>query len=547
MPTQAVIYCRVSSDRQAKEGDGVRSQEQRCRSYAQMMNYEMLRVFTDDGVSGALIDRPGIQNLLAFLRLQPGETVVIVDDISRIARDVMAHFQLKAAIRAAGGRVESPSFTFGESASDELLETIMAATAQYGRKGNREQVLNRMRSRLEMGYWTFPAPVGYYYEKHPLHKKILVPSPEARLILGPALEDFGRGRLQTQRELGLHLQEQGFFNDPRPVSLTVLEKRMTRVMDFLPLYAGQLEYRDWQIARRSAQHEAILSPLGLARIEEKLYKNARPIGITRADTESKLPLRNFLRCGACGRPLTGSLAKGKYPRYHCYWRGCPQKRFSYSSETKVEPAFRRLLESVTPTDALLKALETSLPEVWKEQTQERVRTEEALRQELSAVQREVQGYIRRLGRVSESLADDIEHEVEGLKVRELELRRRILETEESGPTMEGAWETVHTYFADPLGIWKTGSESQKKTLLRMVFTSPPIFTRQEGVHTSSLSLPYLVSRDFGHTKEGVVDLTGKSSHLFMECILQWAQWIRGEKEMPARGKEMPASGLLTGE
>lgn len=527
--TQAVIYCRVSSDRQAKEGDGVRSQEQRCRSYAQMMGYEMLRVFTDDGVSGALIDRPGIQNLLAFLRVQAQETVVIVDDISRIARDVMAHFQLKAAIRAAGGRVESPSFTFGESASDELLETIMAATAQYGRKGNREQVLNRMRSRLELGYWTFPAPVGYHYEKHPLHKKILVPSAKARTILGPALEDFGRGRLQTQRELGLHLQEQGFFDDMRPVSLSVLEKRMMRVMDFLPLYAGQIEYRDWKIERRPAQHEAILSPVGLARIEEKLNKNVHSIGILRADTQNLLPLRNFLRCGACGRPLTGSLAKGKYPRYHCYWYGCPQKRFSYSAKEKVEPAFRQLLESVTPTEALLKVIGTSLPEAWQEQTQERARIEEALRQELLAVQREVGGYVRRLGRVSESLAEDIEREIEGLKTRELELRRRLLEAGESGPKMEEAWERVHTYFSDPLGIWNTGSESEKKTLLRLVFTSPPIFTPEEGVHTSSLSLPYLVSRDFGHTKKGVVDFTGKSSHLFWECLLQWMELIEDGK------------------
>ena len=30
----------------------------------------------------------------------------------------------------------------------------------------------------------------------------------------------------------------------------------------------------------------------------------------------------------------------------------------------------------------------------------------------------------------------------------------------------------------------------------------------------------------------------------MECILQWAEWIRGENEMPSTGKEMPASGLL---
>lgn len=525
MATPAVIYCRVSSERQAKEGDGVRSQEQRCRSYTQMMGYDLVRVFTDDGISGALIDRPGIQELLSFLRAQPVETIVVVDDISRIARDVMAHFQLKAAIRAAGGRVESPSFTFGESASDELLETIMAATAQYGRKGNREQVLNRMRSRLELGYWTFPAPIGYRYEKHPLHKKILVPTQEARTILGPALEDFALGRLQTLRELGMHLQDHGFFKDVRLASLSTLEHRMTRLMDLLPLHAGQLEYKPWNIERRAAQHEAILSPLGLARIEERLYSKARPIGVERADAESQLPLRGFLCCAGCGRPLTGSLARGKYARYHCYYSGCPQKKFSFSAKKKIDPAFHNLLKSITPSRELVSIMEICMPQAWKEQAGKIEHIMNTLQDELSAIQREIQNYIRRLGRASEGVADEIECEIERLKQRELELHRQMLEAKQSTPNMKEAWMAVHTYFERPLEIWESGSDKEKKTLLRMVFTSKPIYSRERGVHTSNLSLPYLVSKDFRHTPKGVVDLPGETLLQICTTILQWYEWI----------------------
>ncbi len=526
MSTQAVIYCRVSSERQAKEGDGARSQEQRCRSYARAMGYDLLRVFIDDGVSGALIDRPGIQQLLLFLRSQPDECVVIIDDISRIARDVIAHFQLKAALRAAGGRLESPSFTFGESASDELLETIMAATAQYGRKGNREQVLNRMRSRLETGYWTFPAPLGYRYEKHPLHKKILVPTPAARSILGPALEDFGKGRLQTNRELGLHLQEQGFFGDVRPVSLKVLEDRIWRMLKLLPMYAGFLELRIWNIERRPAQHEAILSPAGFARIEERLHKSAAPIGVDRADKSASFPLRNFLCCSACGRPLTGSIAKGKYPRYYCYYQRCMKYGKSFGAEQRVEPAFCALLGSLTPTAELMTLLEDRLPEAWSKRALERDQVIVALRGELASIEKEVQGFMRRLGKASDAVAVEIEREVEELKSRELEVRRRVAEAEDSAPNIEDAWKAVSTYFERPLELWESGSEKQKKALLRMVFTSKPVFTLENGVSTSNLSLPYLISKDFGHTKEEVVDLPSESWHQFGECVVRWAEWAK---------------------
>src|SRR5690242_5446532 len=119
MEEQAIIYARVSSERQVNEGGGLQSQEQRCRSYAQTCGYQVVSTFSDDGVSGALIERPGIQAMLSFLQAQDREIVVIIDDISRIARDVIAHVTLRTAIKSAGGRLESPSFTFGESAADE--------------------------------------------------------------------------------------------------------------------------------------------------------------------------------------------------------------------------------------------------------------------------------------------------------------------------------------------------------------------------------------------------------------------------------------------
>ncbi|MEM1275316.1 MAG: hypothetical protein AAGH74_02235 [Pseudomonadota bacterium] len=38
-PTQAVIYCRVSSAKQSSRGDGLASQETRCREYARYKGY----------------------------------------------------------------------------------------------------------------------------------------------------------------------------------------------------------------------------------------------------------------------------------------------------------------------------------------------------------------------------------------------------------------------------------------------------------------------------------------------------------------------------
>ncbi len=92
MTQPAVIYCRVSSNAQVKKGDGLQSQETRCREYTRHKGYGVIEVFKDEAVSGGMINRPGMQAMLKFLRkIRHKQPVVIIDDISRLARGLQAH------------------------------------------------------------------------------------------------------------------------------------------------------------------------------------------------------------------------------------------------------------------------------------------------------------------------------------------------------------------------------------------------------------------------------------------------------------------------
>lgn len=64
---KAVIYCRVSGAKQVREGDGLASQETRCREFAGFKDYEVVQVFKDD-MSGKLAARPAMMEMLQFLR-----------------------------------------------------------------------------------------------------------------------------------------------------------------------------------------------------------------------------------------------------------------------------------------------------------------------------------------------------------------------------------------------------------------------------------------------------------------------------------------------
>ena len=164
-PSKAVIYARVSGTKQVREGDGLASQENRCREYATYKDYDVVEVFQDD-MSGKFERRPAMDRMLAFLRLHPKDSVVvIIDDISRFARNVQAHIKLRETLSDAGGILESPSIEFGEDSDSRLVEHMLASVAQHQREKNAEQTSNRMKGRMMNGYSVFSAPVGYKYKK----------------------------------------------------------------------------------------------------------------------------------------------------------------------------------------------------------------------------------------------------------------------------------------------------------------------------------------------------------------------------------------------
>ena len=240
----AVIYARVSSVAQLKKGDGLASQESRCREYARYKGYEVLEVFNDNK-SGGDADRPAMIALLAYLKAQKETCVVIIDDINRFARDVVGHWQLRALLAEAGGKLESPSIEFGEDSDSILVENLLASVSQHQRQKNGEQTKNRMRGRALNGYWVFRAPIGYKYERVAGHGNMLVRDEPLASIIQEALEGFASGHFETQAEVKRFLESKPAF--PKDFADgTIRFERIIRLMTRTH-FAGYIEIPEWDV------------------------------------------------------------------------------------------------------------------------------------------------------------------------------------------------------------------------------------------------------------------------------------------------------------
>lgn len=306
---KAVIYCRVSSLAQMKRGHGVQSQESRCQEFARAKGYAVDRVFSDDGVTGGMIDRPGMTAMLDYLREQTpfAEYVVLIDDISRLARDIRAHLELRSAISEAGGRLESPSVEFGEDSDSILVENLLASVSQHQRQKNAEQTRNRMRARVANGYWPFARPAGYRHQATPGEGKLLVREEPLASIIQEGLEGFAAGRFQIQAEVKRFFESHAAF--PRDTRSGYVRNQFVNDILTNPLYAGYVQSPKWGISLRKGRHEGLISFETFERIQKRLKEGAR--APARSDIREEFPLRGIVACHCCGHPLTGYWARSR--------------------------------------------------------------------------------------------------------------------------------------------------------------------------------------------------------------------------------------------
>ena len=508
--TKAVIYARVSSLAQMKKGDGLGSQETRCRDYANAKGYEIVEVFRDEGASGGMIDRPGMLTMLSFLKKHRRTTthVVLIDDISRLARGLEAHLQLRTEISGAGGKLESPSIEFGEDSDSMLVENLLASVSQHQRQKNAEQTKNRMQARARNGYWAWLPPIGYRFDRVAGHSgKVLVPDEPIATTIKQALEGFASGRLETQAEVQRFFQNDPLF--PKNRHGEVHAQKVTSVLT-QPLYAGYMTVPRWGLHRIPAKHEALVSFETFLKIEERL--NGKPVAPVRPDVKEDFPLRGFVNCACCDRPMTASWSRGskgkRYAYYWCFTKGCEMARKNIA-KARLEGDFDRLLDSVRPTQDLLSAAEAMLKVQWETR-------ESAAKSQLGEIKRELQGIERKTEQLVARLVETdnlaainaYEAQLQKLQDQKHLLSEKAAAGSKPKRSFEETFRTSLAFLSNPRVLWDSGRIEHRRKLLRLLFGGRVKYTVSEGLRTPQTTSLFAALQDFANGNSGMAHPIG---------------------------------------
>ena len=498
---KAVIYCRVSSMKQATRGDGLSSQETRCREFAKYKGYSVAEVFKDD-LSGSLINRPGMKAMLAFLRKHKNANcVVIIDDISRLARGLEAHLQLRAAIGSAGGTLESPSIEFGEDSDSQLVENLLASVSQHQRQKNGEQTRNRMRARVLNGYWPFSCPVGYEYKRVSGHGNMLVRKEPFASIVQEALEGYASGRFQIRAEVKRFLES--FPEYPRDRRGYITNQHVTNLVE-RAVYAGYVEAPNWGVSRRKGQHEALISFETFQRIQERSAEKAKVPA--RKNLNLDFPLRGFVVCGHCGNPYTACWSSGRggrYPYYLCANRRC--ERYGKSVRREVlEDEFEKVLRRLRPSESLFSVARKMFEDLWNHRLESAQGRALTLKKELEKIMAQVDQFLDRIAATNvPSVAAAYERRIQELEDRKIELTEKI---GRCGTPLRSFDETLRTaldFLGEPHKLWRSERIEDKRAVLKLAFADRLAYNGNEGFRTANPSFPFKMLESFSPSNMGM--------------------------------------------
>jgi len=147
---------------------------------------------------------------------------------------------------------------------------------------------------------------------------------------------------------------------------------------------------------RKGQHEGLVSLATWKCVRERLTET--PKAPFRKDIATDFPLRGFVRCADCCRPMTAAWSKGStrsYPYYLCDTRGCVSYRKSIRRDL-IEDGFAEIARTLPPSRNLLSIVRTVFRDLWETRLARTLLDDKHLKQRLDEIDTQSEAFLERI-------------------------------------------------------------------------------------------------------------------------------------------------------
>jgi DNA invertase Pin-like site-specific DNA recombinase len=324
---QAVIYFRVSSPDQEKEGFSIPAQRKLLNEYGRSSRLKIVEEFVDIDTAKKS-GRISFNQMVKFLQKNPSVTHILTEKVDRLYRNFKDYVSI-GDLGCTLHLVKDGQVLSAHSRSSEKLQhDIKVVLAKNFIDNLSEEVRKGMTEKAEQGIWPSYAPLGYLNTKLPSGKNGIAQDKNRAKLVRRLFEKYATGNFSLKQlaewaaSASLTFRKSG-----RPINKATIQGILHNL-----IYTGYFEFGG---KRYKGIHEPIISRDLWDEVQSVLnrrYSNRYRV------IKHDLPFSGLIRCGHCGCAVIGEIKKGKYIYYHCTGqRGkCPEK---YAPQEKIEAQF----------------------------------------------------------------------------------------------------------------------------------------------------------------------------------------------------------------
>lgn len=435
--TTAIVYARVSTAKQADEGLPVESQIERGHQKATAIDADVVRVFTDAGISGRTDERPAFRDAVAYCKAYNVD-YFICWSTSRFARNKLDAALYKRELEKHGTRVVYVSVDLdNRTDSGWMMESMMEIFDEHYSRQVSADTLRSMMKNAQDGFFNGGRPpFGYRAVPFGRRKRLSIEDAEASIVrdmFSMCIEGAG------SKSISMSMNEKGRLNRGKPWAKTTVISLLKN-----HAYCGYIVFN--RINRNTKkvrpQHEWIMTKSHEAIVSEDAFMEVQSLFGDRAPVEgagsphSRFVFTGLLRCAKCGATLQTESAKGRSTTYHYYncssaqrGKGCTNRRIPAHDLDRwmIENIMDRIL-----TNERIAEIISDIHELTGEWVKDRARRRDSIVSEIRSTEARLKKLFEVLelhGKDAPNLSDLTERMRE-LKQQRNELERSLIQLEE---------------------------------------------------------------------------------------------------------------------
>lgn len=342
-----VLYARVSSKEQEKEGFSIPAQLRLLTDYAGQNGFTVIKEFVDVETAKQS-GRSGFNEMLSFIKSNKNIRTILVEKTDRLYRNISDWATIDDLKMDIHFVKEGVILNDESKSSEKLVHGFKVLMAKNFVDNLSEETCKGMKEKALQGMWPSNAPLGYLNVICGDGKRIIEPDPETAPLIAKAFEWYATGNYAV-KDIAVMMRDNGFkfrkskANVPQSTVHKILRNR---------IYTGDF---DWDGHMYKGTYKPIIS--------HELWQVAQNIADDRCASRPKKRKHDFafsglIRCGHTGTYLVGEIKKGQY----VYYRALGAKGIPYVKQEVLEDKFCQVLKGLQFDDDVLEWVVQALKE-----------------------------------------------------------------------------------------------------------------------------------------------------------------------------------------